>query len=236
MRRFFIFLIPLVLLFVFLKPTVIYAQDQPGISCGIAEGPNGADKCCSTTPQSAPGIPFQGALGKIPGFGGMIEQKEKADKQLIEIQKQNLTACLYGQPKSSGGSCTCKLSAAGAGANKEVADLCKLFITDPNERTFCTNCAHGGGFLTGLGCIPLNLQTFISNFAFSFGVGLATLVALLCIIYSAYILQTSQGNPERIKKAREYLTNCIIGLLLIIGSVLILRLIGISIFNIPFLR
>ena len=55
----------------------------------------------------------------------------------------------------------------------------------------------------------------------------------MCIIYSAYLIQFSRGNPERIKKAREYLTSCIMGLLLIIFSIFILRLIGVDILRIP---
>jgi hypothetical protein len=66
----------------------------------------------------------------------------------------------------------------------------------------------------------------------TFGVGLAGIAAFLCIIYAAFILQTSRGNPERIKKAREYLTNCIIGLLIIIFAVFVLRLIGVDILQI----
>ena len=47
------------------------------------------------------------------------------------------------------------------------------------------------------------------------------------------MMQTSQGNPEKLKKAQEMLTSCIMGLMLIIFSVLILRLIGVDILKIP---
>jgi len=65
------------------------------------------------------------------------------------------------------------------------------------------------------------------------GIGLAGLIALLCIIYAAFMIQISSGNPERIKKAQELLTSCIMGLMLIIFSVFILRLIGVDILKIP---
>jgi hypothetical protein len=65
------------------------------------------------------------------------------------------------------------------------------------------------------------------------GIGLAGGVAMLCIMYSAFRMQTSQGNPEAIKKAQETLTSCITGLVLIIFSVLILRIIAQDILRIP---
>jgi hypothetical protein len=77
------------------------------------------------------------------------------------------------------------------------------------------------------------LAGFISVTLLGWGVGLAGLIALACIIYSTFVLQTSGGNPERIKKAREYLTSCIVGLLLIIFSVFILNVIGVNILQIP---
>ncbi len=237
-KLFIISFFTLFLLAFFRYPFVFAAtQDQPGINCGMAEAPNGINKCCSTTPQTPRGLPFQGALSHIPGLGSIVGQSIQANQQVVDMQKQNLTACLYGQPsnKSGGAGCTCKLSVS-TGANDSIINLCEKYIADPNDLRACKNCGYGGGLWSGLGCVPLNLQNFITNFVLSFGVVLAFLVAFICIIYSAYILQTSQGNPERIKKAREYLTNCIIGLFLIIGSVFLLRLIGVTILGIPFLK
>jgi hypothetical protein len=56
---------------------------------------------------------------------------------------------------------------------------------------------------------------------------------MLGIIFSAFQIQISQGNPEKIKKAREMLTSFVIGLLVIIFSVFILRLIGVDLLRIP---
>ena len=105
-------------------------------------------------------------------------------------------------------------------------------ISNPDEKSQCASCSSHGVW-TAIGCIDFDLGTFITKSVFSIGISLAGVVSLICIIYSAFILQTSQGNPERLKKAREYLTNCIIGLLLIIFSIFILRLIGVTILQIP---
>lgn len=110
--------------------------------------------------------------------------------------------------------------------------LC-LAIKDPAERFACTSKCVDHGVWTALGCVDYNLKDFIQNTVFTLGLGIAGAAAFACIIYSALALQLSRGNPEKIKKAQETLTSCILGLLLIIFSVFILRLIGFSILHIP---
>ncbi|OGK18099.1 hypothetical protein A2866_03150 [Candidatus Roizmanbacteria bacterium RIFCSPHIGHO2_01_FULL_39_8] len=120
---------------------------------------------------------------------------------------------------------------------------CAANPDDPAEKCRCYKCvgfdprtktaAGAGGIWTSLGCIESTLSSFISKTVMSLGVSLAGIFALLCIIYSAFQLQTSQGNPEKIKKAQELLTSCIMGLMLIIFSIFILRLIGVDILKIP---
>ncbi len=86
---------------------------------------------------------------------------------------------------------------------------------------------------TALGCISLDVYTFIREDLFRLVIGFAGLIALFCIIYAAFQLQTSQGNPDKIKKSQELLTSCITGLMLIIFSVFILKLIGVDVLKIP---
>ena len=116
-------------------------------------------------------------------------------------------------------------------ATFNIAALC-LNIADSGEKTKCIECAPKGVW-TALGCVDFSLETFVKEKVFTFGIGLAGIVSLLCIIYAAFTFQTSQGNPEKIKKAQELLTSCIMGLMLIIFSIFILRLIGVNILKIP---
>jgi hypothetical protein len=62
---------------------------------------------------------------------------------------------------------------------------------------------------------------------------IAAFIAIGCIIYAAVQIQLSQGDAEKLKKARETLTSCILGFMLIIFSVFILRVIGVDILQIP---
>ncbi len=119
---------------------------------------------------------------------------------------------------------------------------CARYITgDSNKDAFaaCAKCMgdnEGANkskkVYTALGCINTSFDGFISD-VFSLGIGIAGLTALFCIIYAAFTLQTSQGNPEQIQKAQENLTSCISGLILIIFSVLFLRIIGGDLLRIP---
>lgn len=85
---------------------------------------------------------------------------------------------------------------------------------------------------TALGSIDVKPEKFIEKI-FGILLGLSGGIALLLIIYSGYKLMLAQGNPEAIQGARETLTSAIVGLLFIIFSVVILRVIGVDILHIP---
>jgi len=106
-------------------------------------------------------------------------------------------------------------------------------IGNDKEKASCIDCSNRVEVWTGIGCLTTDFSAFIKDKVLGIGLGIAGLMALLCIIYSAFMLQTSQGSPEKIKKAQELLTNCILGLILIIFSIFILRLIGVTILRVP---
>ncbi len=206
--------------------TKVYSAEDlsiPGVNCGMANAPDGADKCC------------QNNASDIPEFRGRDDVEEQI-QELDRLQKTTpQSVCLFGEPSSAStdSNCRCVLS-SGATENVAPEEICEKFnFKSTNEKLTCSNCLKGGGFWSGLGCIPLSVQSFITDFILKFGLGLAGLVSLLCIIYSAFLLQVSRGNPDRVKKAREYLTNCIIGLVLVIFSIFILQMIGVNILRIP---
>ena len=117
-----------------------------------------------------------------------------------------------------------------------MVEMCSKFLTgstNARELSGCFNCANSNGMWTGMGCLPLDINTLISGFILNTGIGLGGGLALLCIIYAAFLMQSSQGNPEKLKKAQEMITSCIMGLMLIIFSVFIMRLIGVNILRIP---
>jgi len=76
------------------------------------------------------------------------------------------------------------------------------------------------------------LSTPINNIL-KYSMGIGGIIAFLLIVFGGFQIILSAGNPEKIKAGKEMITSAITGLLLIIFSVFILRLIGVNILGIP---
>ena len=67
----------------------------------------------------------------------------------------------------------------------------------------------------------------------NYSMGIGGLIAFLLMVFGGLQIIFSGGNPERVKAGKEIITAAIGGLLLIIFSVFILRIIGYDILAIP---
>lgn len=88
------------------------------------------------------------------------------------------------------------------------------------------------GVATTIGCVPTapdELIMAILLFLLSIGGGITFLLMLL----GAFQMITSAGNPEVLKNGQERFYDAIIGFLFITFSILLLRIIGADILNIP---
>lgn len=133
----------------------------------------------------------------------------------------------------SNDSCTCAYPEEvkdATGAYLIGQGLCDRYLAKSGDYEACKNCTNG--IYTGIGCIGTDLPG-ITRSVLGFGVSIGGGLALLSVMYAAFVIQTSRGNPERIKKGREYLNSSLIGLMIIIFSVLILQVIGIDILRLP---
>ncbi|MFC1711012.1 pilin [Patescibacteria group bacterium] len=93
-------------------------------------------------------------------------------------------------------------------------------------------CTHMGGIETALGCFPTSpkaLVPWILKWALMFAGG----IAFLLMLWGAFQIIMSSGDPEKIKKGQETLFSALAGLLMIIFAVFILRLLGVTILQIP---
>ena len=91
----------------------------------------------------------------------------------------------------------------------------------------------GGPIQTAIGPIdPSNLQAFIKSLL-SIAFGVAGGIAFLLMLFGAFQIMTSAGNPEKMKAGSELITSALTGLLFIVFSIFILRLIGVTILDIP---
>lgn len=84
---------------------------------------------------------------------------------------------------------------------------------------------------TAIGCIHTKPVDFIKD-TLKFAIGIAGGIAFLLMIYGVFQMLTSAGNPDSLKSGQTILTNAIIGLLFIIFSTLLLKIIGVDILGI----
>ena len=140
-------------------------------------------------------------------------------------------------------------SSAFHGITDEVQN-CRTYAIDPSQTMYkccapnnqnnnappppCTLDANGkcNQVSTAIGNIGVNPGTIVGDI---FGVllGLAGGSTIAIIMVAGYKIMFSRGDPESLKGAREQITSAIIGLLFLIFSVAILRVIGVNIFHIP---
>lgn len=92
--------------------------------------------------------------------------------------------------------------------------------------------AASPGVITAIGCVPTDPIGFIKA-ASQLVTGAGGGIALLLMISGVFRMMTSAGNPDGVKAGSEQFTSALIGLLFIIFAVLLLRVIGVSILNIP---
>jgi len=97
----------------------------------------------------------------------------------------------------------------------------------------CNSCMSGGkGVWTAIGCLPTESGEFITKLLQA-GSGIAGGIAFLLIVIGGFQIITSMGNPEKLNEGKELITAAIVGLLFIVFSIFLLRLIGVDILGIP---
>ncbi len=96
----------------------------------------------------------------------------------------------------------------------------------------CYDSNNNKGITTALGCIPTDPMALI-KWIFPYLLGFGGLAAFALIVFSGIQILTSAGNPEKVQGAKETITSAITGLLFIILSLFLLRLIGADILQIP---
>lgn len=95
-------------------------------------------------------------------------------------------------------------------------------------------CAPGmiGFTCTALGNIPNDPLQFV-GWVLGNSIKIGGGIAFLLMVFAGFQITTSTGNPEKLKEGSEMLSAAIQGLLFLIFSAFLLRLIGFQIFNLP---
>lgn len=218
----------------------------PGVNCGDSTSEE-INKCCYNSPVPDPNLDLireaaakKPLLSQIADLATPVEHLISLAMKKFSLNKLQayIDPCVIGSPSDLKDASKCICVKTPDDPLNTLIPLCGNIKSD-GEADECRRCFQGRGdqpvgVWTGAGCIYANTKSFIEKTVFGWGIGLAGTIALFCIIYSAFQIQISQGNPEKLKKAQETLTSCIVGLMLIIFSVFILKVIGVDILKIPF--
>lgn len=89
-----------------------------------------------------------------------------------------------------------------------------------------------GAVNTALGCIPFENKGFTAALL-RFLAGTAGAISLVVMLMATIQIMTGGGNPEQVKKGKELFTGAITGLLFIIFSVVLMRIVASDVLQIP---
>lgn len=215
----------------------VNAQDS---SCGIPGASDGGDQCCCVDPSkhevliAYEDVLDEGGmkaiiLSKIRKLLSNLFGNDSYDEGVLQAM-----ACSEGEPSDVNNICNTSCKCIVTEKNPGKSKLCIDYLANKREFNSCVKCfEEDKGFWTGIGCIYMeDWKSFIGTNIFGTLISLAGILSFGCIIFSAFNLTISQGNPEKIKSAQKMLTSCISGLLVIIFAAFILRLIGVDILRI----
>lgn len=116
--------------------------------------------------------------------------------------------------------------------------LCGQIPQGTPQRTACEDCGSYDDegrpthIYSAIGCIPIDEKGFTRQLI-QILLSVSGLIALLSILAGAFLLSTSQGDSNQVKKAKELITAAVSGLFFIIFSTIILDFFGVQILRIP---
>ena len=108
-------------------------------------------------------------------------------------------------------------------------------ISDPNDPHCIPDNSNSktDGIRTAIGCIPLNDTQIFIGWIIPKIIGIASGIAFLFMVFGVFQIITSSGDPKKTQAGKETLTSALTGLIFIILSIFLLRLIGVEILQIP---
>ncbi len=124
-----------------------------------------------------------------------------------------------------------------------TCDMCGWCNKDINPKPSnwdkCYNCLYKSDgtqrdhtYYTVMGCFSTQSDLFVKSIL-SFVFGIAGGIAFLAVLSGSGIILTSSGDPQKLQHGKEIIISSISGILLIIFSVFLLRVVGVDILNLP---
>ncbi len=132
---------------------------------------------------------------------------------------------------TSTSSCNCVQVSGTSGKYASIASCLAAACTAPPASPTLSTCGseNNEGIPTAIGCVPITSITKLAGFFLNWGLGIAGGVAFLMILFSGFLIMTSAGDPKRLQTGQELMTSAVSGVILLIFSIFVLRLIGVNI-------
>ncbi len=87
----------------------------------------------------------------------------------------------------------------------------------------------GDGVQTAIGCIPINVLDRLTSFFLVWLLGIGGGFTFFMFLLAGFKILTSSGEPAKLTEGKSLLTSAVSGLILIIFSIFLLRVIGVNI-------
>lgn len=144
------------------------------------------------------------------------------------------TVVLSGELSGQGNQALCRASFR-VGATTGSTEKAALDSSARTDAFSVIPCDASGEYAiqTAVGCIPLGDNNSFIAWFLKWALGFAGGIAFILMLTAGFQIMTASGNPDQVQGGKELLNAAISGLILIIFSVFLLRLIGVDILGIP---
>jgi len=116
----------------------------------------------------------------------------------------------------------------------EVQKICDMLEGDLKSQ--CEECMSdtnaNPAAWTSIGCLEADPNKFL-NSLLKIGIGMAGGIAFVLLLLGGFQVMTSAGNPEKLAAGQELISGSITGLLLILFSIFLLRIVSVDILGLP---
>lgn len=128
------------------------------------------------------------------------------------------TSCIGGEQTLAGGTCQTGICC------RKLSDNATLNVAQELQGK-----CNEGYVSTAIGCIPITILTSLTSFFLAWLLGVGGGIAFLTFIVAGIQILTSSGDPAKLANAKSLFMSSISGIILLVFSIFMLRLIGVNV-------
>lgn len=211
----------------------------PPIANQIENSANYLIRQTSTDNQSLPSSQISRENFCLQGFPVIYESDDQGNRVARYLRPRDFNGDLTDLLDNKACTCLTSLDDTDTVYLKDAYTYCQNLGTDSSLASICAEnvktCNSNNGIYTALGCINPSLEGVLSLIS-TVLMGVSGIFALLCLIFSAFVIQISARDENKVAESKTRIRKCLTGLIVIIFSMFVLDLIfrlvfGSSVFN-----